>query len=136
MSSLKTKKTDASVLKFISSVKDKKRREDALIVLDIMTRATRSEPKMWGSAIIGFGEYKLKYPNGKEIDWPITAFSPRKQSLVLYGVPKSEKLYREPAKSKTGKGCIYINRIEDIDVKVLSQLIKESVKAKKSKESK
>ncbi len=128
----KTKKTDASVLKFINSVGDKKRKDDALVVLDIMTSATKHDPKMWGSSIIGFGEYKLKYPSGKEMDWPITAFSPRKQSLVIYGVPHSDKLYKEPGKNKKAKGCLYINKIEDVNVKVLEKMIKEAMKKVKS----
>ncbi len=132
MPQLKTQKTDSNVLKFINSVNDKKRKDDALVLLDIMTNATKHEPKMWGNAIIGFGDYKLTYPNGRELNWFYAGFSPRKQNLVLYGVAHSEKLFKDPKKSKTGKGCIYINRIEDIDLKVLEKMVKEAMKKGKS----
>lgn len=136
MTELKTKKTESSVEKFINSVRDKKRRDDAFVLLEVMKRATKMEPKMWGSAIIGFGDYVLKYPNGRELEWFYVGMSPRKQNLVIYamgGEPSVVKLAEKLGKYTMGKGCLYINKIEDIDLKVLDKIIKEKVKLMKAK---
>ena len=136
MAELKTQKTDASVEKFIKSVKDAARQKAASVVLELMKKVTKTEPKMWGSAIIGFGSTRLKYESGRELDWFPMGFSPRKQNLALYitgGQSSFPEILKKLGKHKTGKGCIYIDKIEDVDVKVLEQLLKESMKLSKSK---
>jgi uncharacterized protein DUF1801 len=129
MVELKTKATDASVEEFLQGIADEKKREDCYQILEIMKKATKSEPKMWGSSIIGFGDYHYKYATGRENDWFITGFSPRKQNLTLYmmGGFDNEAL-KKLGKYKTGKGCLYINKLEDVDIKVLRELITQSVK--------
>ena len=133
MAELKTRVTNASVDKFLQGVTDQKKREDCYQILKIMKKATKAEPKMWGTAIIGFGDYHYKYESGRENDWFITGFSPRKQNLTFYmmGGFDSEVL-KKLGKYKTGKGCLYINKLEDVDVKVLNELITQSVKQSKA----
>jgi len=133
---LKTKKNNASVAKFLDSVKDAKRRADCDTVLALMKRATKSEPKMWGSSIVGFGSYRYKYESGREGDWFLTGFSPRKQNLTLYimsGFERYDGLMKKLGKFKTGKSCLYINKLDDIDMNVLKELITESVAHMKKK---
>ena len=128
---LKTKPNKASVDKFLNAVKDEKRRDDCFQVLDIMKKITKEEPIMWGPSIVGFGSYHYKYESGREGDMCITGFSPRKQNLSIYILPgfsKFDLLMKKLDKYKTGKSCLYINKLEDIDLKVLKQLITESVK--------
>ena len=130
MAELKTKKNEASVEKFLDGVKDAKKREDSYIILKIMKQITKADPKMWGTSMIGFGSYHYKYSSGREGDWFVTGFSPRKQSLTLYimsGISKYPDLLKKLGKFKTGKSCLYINKIEDIDIKILKELIKQSV---------
>ena len=130
----KTKETRASVVKFLNGVKDEKMREDSFKILKMMKQITKSEPKMWGSSMVGFGNYHYKYASGREGDWFITGFSPRKQSLTLYTMTYLEKhkdILKRLGKFKTGKGCLYINNLEDIDMKVLKELITTTVKAHK-----
>jgi len=130
MSDLKTVKNDASVDKFIDGVADDKRREDSRKVLELMERVTGEAPKMWGPSIVGFGTYRYKYATGREGDWMKTGFSPRKQNLTVYimdGFDKYEDLMAKLGKYKTGKSCLYINKLEDIDFKVLERLIKQSM---------
>ena len=130
MAELKTKKNEASVEKFLDGVKDAKKREDSYIILKIMKQITKADPKMWGTSMIGFGSYHYKYSSGREGDWFVTGFSPRKQSLTLYimsGISKYPDLLKKLGKFKTGKGCLYINKIEDVDIKILKELIKQSV---------
>lgn len=136
MAELKTKKTEASPEKFLKSVKDAQRQKDAFVVLELMKKVTKAEPKMWGSAIIGFGSTRLIYDSGRELDWFPMGFSPRKQNLALYltgGQSSFPEILKKLGKHSTGKGCIYINKIEDVDVKVMEQLFKESFKLSKSK---
>ncbi|WP_430786465.1 DUF1801 domain-containing protein [Virgibacillus flavescens] len=126
----KTKETDASVIEFIESVEKPKKREDAYRLLDIFTEATGHAAKMWGPSIIGFGSYHYKYESGHEGDAPLVGFSPRKAKISLYfatGDTKRELLLKDFGKHTTGKACVYINKVEDIDVDVLMKLIKESV---------
>ncbi len=122
----KTKATQASVEDFLNLVADPQRRADCFAVAKIMEKATKSKAKMWGPSIVGFGEYHYVYESGREGDGPLVAFSPRKQNLTLYliGVMafNSEKL-KTLGKFKHGKGCIYINKLEDIDQKVVKELI-------------
>lgn len=126
MAELKTKKNDRDVEAFLQSVEHDKRREDSFKVLELMKRITGQEAKMWGASIVGFGSYHYKYPSGREGDWFITGFSPRKQSLTLYIMPGFERFgeYLEQlGKYRTGKGCLYINKLEDVDLGVLEELI-------------
>jgi len=129
MAELKTKKNDSSVLDFINAVEHDKRREDALKVLEIMREITGEAPKMWGGSIVGFGDYHYKYESGREGDWFKAGFSPRKQALSLYINPcfeGREELVAGLGKVKTGKGCIYVKKLEDIDIEALKTLIRES----------
>jgi hypothetical protein len=131
MAELKTKERKASVEKFLNSVKDDQKREDSFKILKMLKQITKSEPKMWGPSMIGFGNYHYKYASGREGDWFVAGFSPRKQSLTLYimaDVNKYKDLLAKLGKHKTGKGCLYINKLDDVDVKVLKQIITTSVK--------
>jgi hypothetical protein len=129
MAELKTQVTKASVDKFLAGIKDEKKREDCYQILKLMKKATKAEPKMWGPSIIGFGDYHYKYASGRENDWFVAGFSPRVQNLTLYMMGGLDnELLKKLGKYKTGKGCLYISKIEDIDTKVLSELITKSVK--------
>lgn len=126
----KTRPTDASVEDFIDAVQDEKRRADAHRVLDIFKEITKEKPVMWGPSIIGFGSQQLRYASGQELDWPIAAFSPRKATLVLYlmdGFAKYDEHLSKLGKHSTGKSCLYIKRLSDVDEKVLRSLIRDSV---------
>ncbi|MBS4208664.1 DUF1801 domain-containing protein [Bacillus sp. FJAT-50079] len=130
MYELKTKETDNSVIEFIERVDSIKKREDAYRLLDIFTETTGYEAKMWGPSIIGFGSYHYKYESGHEGDAPLVGFSPRKAKISLYfavGDPKREELLKEFGKHTTGKACVYVNKVADIDVDVLKALIKQSI---------
>jgi len=128
---LKTKKTSASVEAFLNSVENEERRTDGFRVLEMYKRVTGEEPKMWGPAIIGFGDSRYKYPDGREMDWMAAAFSPRKQNLTLYvipGSPKQPALLAKLGKHSTSVSCLYIKRLSDVDTKVLEAIIKDSYK--------
>ncbi|WP_226680658.1 DUF1801 domain-containing protein [Sutcliffiella horikoshii] len=127
---LKTKETDNSVIEFIETVESPKKREDAYRLLEIFTETTGYEAKMWGPSIIGFGSYHYKYPTGHEGDFMLVGFSPRKAKISLYfatGDSKREELLKNFGKHTTGKACVYINKVADIDVEVLKELIRQSV---------
>ena len=132
MGEIKTKVSDASVTKFINAVPNERRRKDGFALLEIFTRITGEEPKMWGPSIIGFGSYHYKSErSSQEGDWPLTGFSPRKQSLTLYVIPDSENknlnnLFDKLGKHKTSRACLYINTLGDVNLAVLKQIIKES----------
>ena len=131
MTEVKTKARRASVRKFLESVDNTKRREDSFAVLEIMKQITGEEPKMWGPSIVGFGTYHYKYASGREGDWMVTGFSPRKQALTLYimaGFSRYDELMSKLGKYKTGKSCLYINKLEDVHLPTLKRLIRESVK--------
>jgi uncharacterized protein DUF1801 len=129
MAELKTKVTKASVVQFLEGIKDEKKREDCYQILKIMKKATKAEPKMWGPGIIGFGDYRYKYASGRENDWFITGFSPRAQNLTLYMTGGFDgEVLKKLGKYKTGKGCLYIKKLEDVDTTVLSGLITKGVK--------
>ena len=132
MAELKTKLNDASVTDFLNKIENEEKREDSFEILKLMQQVTGQEPKMWGSSIIGFGNVHLKYESGRELDWFITGFSPRKQNLSLYGLPHTDEL-KKLGKYKTGGGCLYVNKLKDVNTKVLKELIKQSVKAAKQK---
>lgn len=126
---IKTKKTEASVEEFLNSIENAERRTDGFRLLEMYTRITGEKPKMWGPAIIGFGDRKYKYPDGREMDWMIAAFSPRKQNLTLYvvcGSPKQPKLLEKLGKHSTSVACLYIKRLSDIDEKVLEAVIADA----------
>jgi Domain of unknown function (DU1801) len=135
---IKTKETDASVSKFIDAVEDESKREDAYTVLKLMQKITKEDPKLWGTAIVGFGTYQYKYASGQQGDWPLVGFSPRKQNLTLYIMPgfdKYDDLMSKLGKYKTGKSCLYIKSLQNIDIKVLETLITLSVAYMKKKYS-
>ena len=136
MAELKTKPTKASVTKFLNSVSDETRRQDCFSVLQMMRDITKEEPAMWGPSIVGFGRFRYKYASGREGEWPIAAFSPRKGDLTLYLMPGFEdesEIMQRLGKYKTGKSCLYIKKLSDVDPKVLKQLVTKSVKQMSSK---
>ena len=131
MAENKTQPTKASVTAFIKSIDNVEMRRDARKVAAMMREATGSRAKMWGSNIVGYGQYHYKYASGREGDFMITGFSPRKQALTLYVIPgfkHFESLMSKLGKYKTGKSCLYIKRLSDVDEKVLQRLIVSSVK--------
>jgi len=135
MAKLKTEKTPASVSQFIAAIPDDVRRADAQAICKTMERITGEKPAMWGPSIVGFGHRKLVYPNGRELDWMVVAFSPRKAATVLYiseGYDGYGELLARLGKHKTGKACLYINKLGDVDSKVLEELIERSVRHAKS----
>jgi hypothetical protein len=130
MAELKTKPNDQSVEAFLNSVADEKKRRDCFTILELMQQVTGTEPEMWGSTIVGFGRYHYKYASGREGDWFLTGFSPRKQNLTLYimaGFTEYEALLSKLGKHSTGKSCLYIKKIEDIDLEALRELVRQSV---------
>lgn len=130
MAELKTKSTDQSVEEFLNSIPDEKRRQECRAVAQLMQAATGSEPKLWGSSMVGFGSYHYKYASGHEGDAFLTGFSPRKQNLTLYIMPgfdQYDELLQKLGKHKTGKSCLYIKKLEDVDLATLEMLIKRSV---------
>lgn len=131
MAELKTKKTEASVDDFLHSVQNESARSDCYQIVEIMKKATKAEPKMWGTSIVGFGSRHLKYESGRELDWMIIGFSPRKQDLTLYipgNVHSYPELLDKLGKYKTGKGCLYIKTLQDVDLDILQELVRQSVK--------
>jgi hypothetical protein len=135
MAELKTKATTASVSDFLAAIEDDERREDCLAVVKIMKKATGAEPKMWGPSIVGFGDHRYKYESGRELDWFLTGFSPRKRELTLYIMPgfdRYDDLLASLGKYKTGKSCLYLKRLADIDRTVLKTLVESSVKHMRS----
>ena len=135
MSEIKTKVNDASVEDFINSVEDQKKRDDSFKLLEMFKKLTGEPPKMWGTSIIGFGQYHYKSERtSQEGDWMLTGFSPRKQALTLYimsGFTEHPDLLKNLGKHKTGKGWLYINKLEDVDQKTLEDLIKKSYESMK-----
>jgi hypothetical protein len=130
MYELKTKENDRSVIEFIENVDNPKKREDAYKLLDIFSETSGFEAKMWGPSIIGFGSYHYKYDSGHEGDAPLVGFSPRKAKISLYfatGDKKREELLKDFGKYTSGKACVYINKVADIDVDVLRKLIQQSI---------
>ena len=129
MYELKTKINDSNVLDFLNTIENSKRKEDSFIILDLMTKLTGETAKMWGSSIIGFGLYHYKYKSGHQGEWMKIGFSPRKQNLTLYimnGYDQYDDLLKRLGKYKLGKSCLYINKLEDVDMKVLEILITDS----------
>lgn len=136
MAELKTRPSGASVDKFLKSIKDEKKRADSFEVLKMMKSVTKMEPKMWGPSIVGFGSYTYKYKGGRNLDWFFTGFSPRKGSLTLYligGFEPPADLMKKLGKYKTATSCLYIKKLEDVDMAVLKDLIKSSVEGMKKR---
>jgi len=130
MAEPKTRPNDLNVPAFLNMISDDMRKQDCYTIMNLMENITREKPKMWGDSIIGFGSYHYKYKSGREGDWFLTGFSPRKQNLTLYimsGFKRYDELISKLGKYKTGKACLYINRLADIDLKILEELIKRSV---------
>jgi hypothetical protein len=134
MAELKTRPTAASVAAFIDSITDDTRREDCRTVLRLMKNATRAQPRMWGPSIVGFGSYHYTYDSGREGDWFEAGFSPRKNDLTLYlmsGLDPLAGLLATLGRHKTGKSCLYIKRLADVNLEVLEETIVASVKYRK-----
>lgn len=125
----KTKPNDQSVDEFLRAIPDDRKRQDAYAILELMAQVTQLEPRMWGDSIVGFGEYHYKYASGREGDYFLTGFSPRKQYLTLYIMPGFEQygdLLSRLGKFKTGESCLYINKLEEINLPVLQELVTKS----------
>jgi hypothetical protein len=130
MTELKNQRNNANVIAFLESIENPKRKKDSYMVLGLMKKITKSDPAMWGPSMIGFGSYHYKYASGREGDWFLTGFSPRKQRLAVYimsGFKKYDDILTRLGKYKTGKSCLYINKLEDIDMSALEELISASV---------
>ncbi len=130
MAKLKTSKNDGDVYDFLNAVENEKKREDCFKILELMQEITGEPPKMWGNSIVGFGDYHFRYDSGREGEWFLSAFSPRKENLTLYimaGFRRYDELMAKLGKYKTGRSCLYIKKIEDIDWAVLRELVEQSV---------
>lgn len=131
MAELKTKPNDRSVDRFLKSIDDDHKRRDAVALVDLMRQVTQEEPRMWGSSIVGFGSYHYRYASGREGDWFLVGFSPRKQNLTLYimsGFEQYDELLKSLGKYTTGKACLYVKRLEDVHLPTLRKLVRQSVK--------
>jgi hypothetical protein len=129
MAELKTKPNDDSVEAFLNKVSDPKKRQDSFALLELMKKVTGEVPKMWGDSIIGFGSYHYRYASGREGDWFLTGFSPRAQNLTLYimaGFDRYDELLGKLGKYKTGKSCLYIKKLEDVNPSILVELVQRS----------
>ena len=138
MSAAKTIRTEASVEKFLEQVENPVRRADSRALLELMREVTGEKAVMWGDSIVGFGSYHYVYASGREGDWPLTGFSPRKQNLAVYimtGFSGHEDLMARLGKHRTGKSCLYINKLADVDLDVLRKLVRGSVQAMRKKYS-
>ena len=138
MGELKTLENDGSVTDFINAVPEETKRQDSSVLLDMFRRVTGEEPRMWGTSMIGFGKYHYKSERStQEGDWPLAAFSPRKQNLTLYFMQGFDTLLAEPlaklGKHKTSKSCLYINKLADVDVAVLEEVVRKGFNNAKQK---
>lgn len=131
MSKLKTRPNNASVEDFLATIENEEKRKDSQRIVEIMQEETGCPPQMWGSSIIGFGTYHYKYESGREGDWMLSGFSPRKQSLTFYimaGLSSAEDILADLGKHKRGKSCLYVKKLADIDEAILRKLIQFSLK--------
>ena len=131
MAELKTQPTNKSVKDFIDGIADDTKRRDCRTIMKIMKKVTKARPKMWGTSIVGYGSYHYKYASGRQGDWFTAGFSPRAQSLTLYimsGFRGHDTLMKKLGKHTTGKSCLYIKRLDEIDLDVLEELIERSVR--------
>lgn len=136
MTKMKTTPTDKNTLNFLNTIENDGKREEAKTIMNLMKKVTGENPKMWGDSIVGFGSYHYKYESGREGDWFLTGFSPRKQNFSIYimaGFSNYENLMEKLGSYKTGKSCLYVKRLNDIDLNVLTELIRESVQYMKEK---
>ena len=136
MAELKTKVNDASVEKFLATVKDETPQKDSQQLLKLLGEVTKEKPKMWGTSIVGFGTFHYKGASGREGDWFLTGFSPRKQNMTVYfckGFAEVKPLLKKLGKHKTSVGCLYFKSLADIDIKVLKQMLKDYYKAHSKK---
>jgi hypothetical protein len=136
MAEPKTKATKASVAAFLAAIPDEQRRRDCKAVAKLMREATGEKPVLWGASIVGFGTYRYQYANGKEGDWPVAGFSPRKSELVVYVMPGFDRygeLLSRLGKHRTGKSCLYLRKLADVDLAVLEEIIFRSVAAMEKK---
>lgn len=130
MAALKTRPGDASVDAFLDSVDNENRREDARRLVAMMQRVTQEPPRMWGDRIVGFGSYHYRYASGREGDWPLIGLSPGKRNLTLYIMPgfdDYQSLLARLGKHRTGKSCLYLNKLQGVDMRALEDLIRQSV---------
>lgn len=130
MAKLKTRPHDGDVEAFLDGVEDESRRRDAYEILALMKRVTGEDPRMWGPSIVGFGSYRFEYESGREGDWFLAGFSPRKQALTLYimsGFAEHDALLAKLGEHKTGRSCLYVKRLDDVDTAVLEELVRRSV---------
>jgi hypothetical protein len=137
MAENKTKSTKSSVAEFVNAIENESRRADAKALIKLMQQATGEKPKMWGPSIIGFGSYHYKYETGREGDMPVVGFSPRKDATVLYGLRgagDAEALLARLGKHTTGKGCVYVKKLADVEAKVLESLVVKSVAAARARQ--
>ena len=136
MAKNKTVSNDNNVNDFLNNVKNEQKRNDTFDLINLMKEITGEEPKMWGASIVGFGEYHYEYKSGREGDMFLSGFSPRKQNIAIYimaGVENYEKVLKNIGKYKMGKSCFYINKLDDIDLVLLKEMISDSVKKIKNK---
>ena len=129
MAELKTRPNDGDVVAFLNGVADERKRQDCFAVLELMRRATGEEPMMWGDSIVGFGTYHYVYATGNSGDWPLTGFAPRAQNITLYimaGFDQYDELLARLGRYKTGKSCLYIKRLADVDLAALAELVAAS----------
>ena len=130
MAELKTKQNETSIADFLNNIPDEQKRQDCLALQELMQQVTGAEPKMWGDSIVGFGTYHYKYASGRQGEWFLMGFSPRKQNLTLYilaGFDQYDELLERLGKHKTGKSCLYIKQLADIDIVTLRELVQQSV---------
>jgi hypothetical protein len=135
MTEPKTRPTKESVPRFLRALSDDRQRRDAIALAQLMEGITKASPEMWGSSIVGFGRYRYRYANGREAEWPLAAFSPRKRELTIYlepGFTRDRQLLRKLGKHRTSKACLYIKSLEDVDLHTLKALIRTSIKVTKN----
>ncbi len=129
---IETRETTASVEDFLNAIKEEEKRKDSFTILKMMQKATKEKPKLWGSSLIGFGNKRYKSPaSGREVDWFIIGFSPRKANFSLYlttDLKQHAAALKKLGKHKTGMGCLYVNKLSDIDIKVLEEMINTAAK--------
>jgi hypothetical protein len=138
MTDPKTRPTRKSVVRFLQALPDERQRRDATALTQLMEGITRAKPEMWGSSIVGFGRYSLTYADGREAEWPLAAFSPRKRELTIYleqGFTRERSLLRQLGRHKTSKVCLYIKSLEDVELQALKALIRKSIKVTKGRAS-
>jgi hypothetical protein len=133
MAEAKTKPTGEDINKFLSAIEDTQKRQDSLVLVELMRQVTQAEPKIWAGSMVGFGDQHYHYASGREGDTFVIGFAPRKQDLTLYGLAlmdQPEGLLNQLGKYKTGKGCLYIKRLEDIDLPTLRTMIQQAFEHK------